>query len=174
MLKERAEIQNNFNPVSSDRPTTAASPPSSAGGSTEPPVLPPEPAAPCPAWQLGTSFAPSTGKVHACCACRAGWTCSCTLGYLPISQNMRCVLPAGCNPKHSHVLFIQPFCSPPSPRCFLIEVRSSSVCFNPAFIDLSSGFPRRFLAVYVRDTSLPVKQRPHVSKDRLMGKSTWC
>ena len=48
--------------------------------------------------------------------------------------------------EHSHVSFIQPFCSSPSPHSFLIalQVGSSSVCFHPAFIDLSSGFPHQF------------------------------
>lgn len=45
-------------------------------------------------------------------------------------------------------------------------------CFY--FIDLSSGFPRQSLAVYVHDNPLPVKQRPHSSKDRLMGKNALC
>lgn len=78
----------------SNRQTGGSSVPSTAG-SREPPVLPLSPA-PSLAQQLGTSFAPSTGTAPARRARSASWSCSCTLGYLPTSPDMRCASPAAC------------------------------------------------------------------------------
>lgn len=130
---------------------------------------------------------PSTAAGHQLCSQRRESTyTSCTQSWLQpqlhlglsfdFTKHEMCFTWGTQPQKHNHVSCTQPFCSSPASHCFLIalQVGSSSVCFHPAFIDLSSGFPHQFLASYVRDTPLPVKQIPHGSKDRLRGKSAFC
>lgn len=155
MLKEGAETQSDFNPTSNNRPSTAASPHPQCRA----PHAAPEPAALCPAEQLGTSFAPSSGKAHARRARTDSRSCSCTLGYLVVLQNLGCVLPAGCSAGAQPRLLYSALLLPSLPTPFLValQARSSPGCFHPALTGLSAGFPSQFLASRIRDTALLVK-----------------